>query len=44
MLHPAARVAEIPDRLEGRGEAPEPPPIWDGKAAERVAEVIAAAA
>jgi UDP-N-acetylglucosamine 2-epimerase (non-hydrolysing) len=39
-----ARIAEIPDRLEGRGEAPEPPPMWDGKAAERVAGVIAAAA
>ncbi len=38
------RIAEIPDLLEGRGDPPDPPPMWDGKAGERVAEVIAAGA
>ena len=38
------RIAEIPALLEGRADPPEPPPMWDGKAAERVEEVIAAAA
>jgi UDP-N-acetylglucosamine 2-epimerase (non-hydrolysing) len=35
------RIAEIPDLLGNREDPPEPPPKWDGKAAERVAEVIA---
>jgi UDP-N-acetylglucosamine 2-epimerase (non-hydrolysing) len=37
-----ARIAEIPELL-GRSPAadPEPPPKWDGKAAERVAGVLA---
>jgi UDP-N-acetylglucosamine 2-epimerase (non-hydrolysing) len=38
------RIAEIPSLLEGgRRESPEPPPLWDGRSAERVADVIAAA-
>ena len=38
-----ARIAEIPGLLDERGEPPaEPPPLWDGHAAERTAEVIAA--
>ena len=35
------RIAEIPDLLADRGDSVDPPPMWDGKAAERVAEVIA---
>ena len=35
------RIGEIPDLLGRRGDPPEPPPKWDGKAAERVAEVVA---
>jgi UDP-N-acetylglucosamine 2-epimerase (non-hydrolysing) len=41
-LDPAA-IAGIPAALAARGDAPaEPPPLWDGKAAERIADVIAA--
>jgi UDP-N-acetylglucosamine 2-epimerase (non-hydrolysing) len=40
-LDPAA-IATIPDQLSARsGEKPEPPPLWDGHAAERLAEVVA---
>ncbi len=39
-LDPAA-IAGIPAALEARGPAPtEPPPLWDGHAAERVADVV----
>jgi UDP-N-acetylglucosamine 2-epimerase (non-hydrolysing) len=41
-LDPAA-IAQIPAALAKRGVAPtEPPPLWDGHAAERVADVIVA--
>jgi UDP-N-acetylglucosamine 2-epimerase (non-hydrolysing) len=37
------RISEIPGLLEQQGEPPaEPPPLWDGHAGERIAEVIAA--
>ena len=37
-----ARIAEIPGLISGGGRlAPEPPPLWDGRAAERIAEQIA---
>ncbi len=41
-LDPAA-IAGIPAALAARGgaPAPEPPPLWDGHAAERIADVIA---
>jgi UDP-N-acetylglucosamine 2-epimerase (non-hydrolysing) len=40
-LEPAA-IATIPGALSERRAAPaEPPPLWDGHAAERVAEVVA---
>jgi UDP-N-acetylglucosamine 2-epimerase (non-hydrolysing) len=40
-----ARIAEIPELLDGRDpERPDPPPLWDGRAAERVADVIEAEA
>ena len=40
-LDPAA-IARIPAALAERpGERPEPPPLWDGRASERVAEVLA---
>jgi UDP-N-acetylglucosamine 2-epimerase (non-hydrolysing) len=40
-LDPAA-IATIPAALAARGAAPsEPPPLWDGRAAERIADVIA---
>jgi UDP-N-acetylglucosamine 2-epimerase (non-hydrolysing) len=36
-----ARIAEIPQLLAARPAAPrEPPPLWDGRAAERVADVV----
>jgi UDP-N-acetylglucosamine 2-epimerase (non-hydrolysing) len=41
------RIAEIPDLLRGRtgsgdgNEKPQRPELWDGRAAERVAEVLA---
>jgi UDP-N-acetylglucosamine 2-epimerase (non-hydrolysing) len=39
-LDPAA-IAGIPEALEERGDAAsEPPPLWDGHAAERIADVI----
>jgi UDP-N-acetylglucosamine 2-epimerase (non-hydrolysing) len=38
------RIAEIPELLGKRREEPGPPPKWDGHSAERVADVIAAAA
>jgi UDP-N-acetylglucosamine 2-epimerase (non-hydrolysing) len=41
-LDPAA-IAGIPAALAERTKAPsEPPPLWDGKASERIADVIAA--
>jgi len=41
-LDPAA-IATIPAALAARGEPPaQPPPLWDGHAAERIAEVVAA--
>ncbi len=40
-LDPAA-IAGIPAALAARGDTPsEPPPLWDGHAAERIAEVVA---
>ena len=37
-----ARIAEIPARLaEGAGSGGEPPPLWDGRAAKRVADIVA---
>jgi UDP-N-acetylglucosamine 2-epimerase (non-hydrolysing) len=37
-----ARIIEIPARLGGGGgERPQPPEKWDGKAAERIADVLA---
>jgi UDP-N-acetylglucosamine 2-epimerase (non-hydrolysing) len=43
-LDPAA-IAGIPAALTARGEAPsEPPPLWDGHAAERIADVVVAGA
>jgi UDP-N-acetylglucosamine 2-epimerase (non-hydrolysing) len=42
-LDPAA-IATIPTRLGERpASRPEPPPLWDGRAAERIADVIAPA-
>jgi UDP-N-acetylglucosamine 2-epimerase (non-hydrolysing) len=42
-LDPAA-IARIPILLaEGRGGPSEPPPLWDGRAAQRIAEAILAA-
>ncbi len=38
-----ARIAEIPGLITGGGRVvPEPPPLWDGRAAERIADQIAA--
>jgi UDP-N-acetylglucosamine 2-epimerase (non-hydrolysing) len=43
-LDPAA-IATIPTALEARGDAPSvPPPLWDGHAADRIADVVAARA
>jgi UDP-N-acetylglucosamine 2-epimerase (non-hydrolysing) len=40
-LDPAA-MASIPQQLEAGGEGPrQPPPLWDGHAAERLADVVA---
>ena len=40
-LDPAA-IAEIPATLAARPDAsPEPPPLWDGHAAERIADILA---
>ena len=37
-----ARIAEIPGLIgDGRSAVPEPPPLWDGRAAERIADLIA---
>ncbi len=37
-----ARIAEIPALIAERGDAPtEPPPLWDGRAAERLAAEVA---
>jgi UDP-N-acetylglucosamine 2-epimerase (non-hydrolysing) len=37
-----ARIVEIPGLLANPGERPtDPPPMWDGKASERVADVLA---
>jgi UDP-N-acetylglucosamine 2-epimerase (non-hydrolysing) len=42
-LDPAA-ISGIPAALASRpAERPEPPPLWDGRAAERIADVIAGA-
>jgi len=36
-----ARIAEIPALVSARdGEPPPPPPLWDGHAAERIADVL----
>jgi UDP-N-acetylglucosamine 2-epimerase (non-hydrolysing) len=35
------RIAEIPDLIEGAREQPDLPPLWDGRAAERIADLIA---
>jgi len=40
-LDPAA-ISTIPSSLESSGERPvEPPPLWDGHAAERIADIVA---
>ncbi|HEY5815145.1 MAG TPA: UDP-N-acetylglucosamine 2-epimerase (non-hydrolyzing) [Solirubrobacterales bacterium] len=38
-LDPAA-IAGIPAALANRPPPPEPPPLWDGKASERIADVL----
>ena len=35
------RITEIPALMAAQNRSTEPPPMWDGKAAERVAEVVA---
>jgi UDP-N-acetylglucosamine 2-epimerase (non-hydrolysing) len=41
-LDPAA-ISQIPAALAGQpGEPPQPPPLWDGRAAERIADAILA--
>jgi UDP-N-acetylglucosamine 2-epimerase (non-hydrolysing) len=43
-LDPAA-IAGIPAALAARGDTPsQPPPLWDGHAAERIADVVVASA
>jgi UDP-N-acetylglucosamine 2-epimerase (non-hydrolysing) len=37
------RIAEIPDALAARGHHTTVPPLWDGRSAERVVEVLAQA-
>lgn len=40
------RIAEIPAIIAGRGASapsPQPPPLWDGYAADRIADLLAAA-
>ena len=40
-LHPAA-IAGIPAALAARGDhQQDPPPLWDGHASERIAELVA---
>ena len=39
-LDPAA-IARIPDAITEAPAATEPPPLWDGRAAERIADVVA---
>ena len=40
-LDPEA-IAGIPDAIESAPPAPgEPPPLWDGRASERIADVVA---
>jgi UDP-N-acetylglucosamine 2-epimerase (non-hydrolysing) len=34
------RIREIPELLTQRNDSPEPPPMWDGRASERVADVV----
>jgi UDP-N-acetylglucosamine 2-epimerase (non-hydrolysing) len=37
-----SRIAEIPALIAGRGDAAsQPPPLWDGRAAERLAAEVA---
>ena len=44
-----ARIAEIPGiiasqakaEVEGTSASPEPPPLWDGHAADRIADLLA---
>jgi UDP-N-acetylglucosamine 2-epimerase (non-hydrolysing) len=38
------RIAEIPALIREPAQAREAPPLWDGRAAERIADVVAAAA
>jgi UDP-N-acetylglucosamine 2-epimerase (non-hydrolysing) len=38
------RIAEIPELMRAPARADGPPPLWDGRAAERIADVVAAAA
>jgi UDP-N-acetylglucosamine 2-epimerase (non-hydrolysing) len=43
-LDPAA-ISTIPAALaKSRGERPQAPPLWDGRAAERIADVVEARA
>jgi UDP-N-acetylglucosamine 2-epimerase (non-hydrolysing) len=36
-----ARISEIPRLLRDAGATPQTPELWDGRAAQRVADVIA---
>jgi UDP-N-acetylglucosamine 2-epimerase (non-hydrolysing) len=38
------RIAEIPELMRAPARPGGPPPLWDGRAAERIADVVAAAA